>query len=439
VARVVVVGAGLGGLATAARLAKLGHHVTVCERGSEPGGLLRRVRHEGFGWDATPFAVTLPAVLRDLFRKSGRPLERYVDLQLSTPARRHVFPDGIVLDLPTGSRGAQLDAVRDALGAKAAGEWTSFVDEQADQWELLRSNVLDVPAGAAQLGERRTARALRTRQRLGRVLGKALADERLRLLASYPVHNAGGSPAHEPALRAVEAYVERTFGVWRSPNGSSDLTQALLVRMGERSVDMMFDTTVAALRVTGDRVTGAVLADGRILASDLLVTAVPPAQVFGGLLDHAVARDAAPLFAPSDQALPRSVTYLGLTGELPALPVEVVLHGDPLLVLSTGAGWSGSGPHAWSLTTIGAARDEVLDILAERGIDLRGAVTARVDSTALPAYPLGWRDARTAVRRARLANPLPGLHCLGTGLVLGSSVPYVAWQAAHVGTLAGLV
>jgi hypothetical protein len=81
----------------------------------------------------------------------------------------------------------------------------------------------------------------------------------------------------------------------------------------------------------------------------------------------------------------------------------------------------------------------VLDILAERGIDLRGAVTARVDSTALPAYSLGWRDARTAVRRARLANPLPGLHCLGTGLVLGSSVPYVAWQAAHVGTLAGLV
>ena len=437
-ARVVVVGAGLGGLATAARLAKLGHHVTVCERGSEPGGLLRRVRHQEFEWDATPFAVTLPAVLRDLFRKSGRPLERYVELQLSTPARRHVFPDGTVLDLPTGSRGAQLDAVRDALGDTAAARWTSFVDEQADGWDRVRSRVLDVPDGAGQFGERRTARALRTRLRLDRVLGKSLADERLRLVASYPVDSAGGSPAHEPAFRAVEAYVERTFGVWRSPNGSSDLTQALLVRMDERGVDMMFDTTVTALQVAADRVTGVMLADGRILPSDIVVTAVPPAQVFGDLLDHAVAGGGARLFAPSDPALPRSVTFLGLTGELPALPAEVALHGDPLLVLSTGAGSSGSGAHAWSLTAVGAARHDVLDILVERGIDLRSAVTARVDSTHLPVYPLRWRGARTAVRRAELAHPLPGLHCLGTGLALGSAVPYVAWQAAHVATLAGL-
>ena len=146
-ADVAVVGAGLGGLATAARLAKLGHQVTVFERGDTPGGLLRIVRQEGLTWDATPMQTTVPAVLRDLFRKSGRPLERYVDLQLTTPARRHVFADGTRLDLPTGSRGAQLDAVSDALGEAAGAAWTRFVDDQADVWAFLRSEVLDPPAG----------------------------------------------------------------------------------------------------------------------------------------------------------------------------------------------------------------------------------------------------------------------------------------------------
>jgi UDP-galactopyranose mutase len=129
-ARVVVVGGGFAGMAAAARLAKRGHRVTLLEAGDELGGSLRPVRHAGLVWDRGATTMTLPAVVRDLFRKSGRPLEAELELNPCEPGRRHVFEDGTVLDLPLGSRGRQHEALESALGAVApdpgARTWTRW-------------------------------------------------------------------------------------------------------------------------------------------------------------------------------------------------------------------------------------------------------------------------------------------------------------------------
>src|SRR3712207_216406 len=128
-ARVVVVGGGLAGSASAARLAKLGHEVTLVESRSSVGGAIGLVEQDGYTWDAGPGATALPAVLRDLFRKSGRPLERELDLVPVDPLREHRFLDGTGVAMPSGSRGAQLDAVGAALGAAAGADWVDYVHE----------------------------------------------------------------------------------------------------------------------------------------------------------------------------------------------------------------------------------------------------------------------------------------------------------------------
>src|SRR6478609_1661355 len=124
--RVVVVGGGFGGTAAAARLAKQGHQVTVVERRDRLGGAVGFVERDGFRWDSGPTSTALPAVVRDLFRKSGRPLERELELVPVEPMREHRWDDGTVLAMPSGSRGAQLDAVDAALGAGLGTEWVDY-------------------------------------------------------------------------------------------------------------------------------------------------------------------------------------------------------------------------------------------------------------------------------------------------------------------------
>src|SRR4029453_14241718 len=92
--RVVVVGGGFGGLASAVRLAKLGHEVTLLESSATLGGALATVAGGGFRWEAGPASPLLPAVIRDLFRKSGRPVERELDLVQLDVIREHRFEDG---------------------------------------------------------------------------------------------------------------------------------------------------------------------------------------------------------------------------------------------------------------------------------------------------------------------------------------------------------
>src|SRR6476646_7193833 len=136
-ARVVVVGGGFGGLAAAVRLAKLGHDVTLLERSDRVGGALVPVTADGFTWDSAATSTLLPAVIRDLFRKSGRPAEREIELEPCEVIREHRFENDTWVALPGGSRAAQVEAF-DALGAGLGEQWAAYVAAGADDWEVLR-------------------------------------------------------------------------------------------------------------------------------------------------------------------------------------------------------------------------------------------------------------------------------------------------------------
>ncbi len=441
---VVVVGAGLAGMATAARLAKLGHRVLVCERNAEAGGAMRAVERDGFQWDAGPASMVLPAVLRDLFRKSGRPLEHYVELAARDPIRRYRFEDGSALDLPGGSRSAQLTAMTAVLGDAAAVAWTAYVDRLGPVWEALRRQVLDPEYGGRRLGERDVARQLDSRASVARLVRRELHDERLRAIATHPFVLAGSSPADVPAFEAVQAYLERAFGVWSAPGGLAAVTGALVTRLAERKVDLRVDTEVVAIRSDGRRVTGVVTAAGETIPADVVVSAIDTRALLC-LLGAAAPPRLRSVVAGSTPAEPCAVTHLGLHDDgLPALPGEVVFTGDPLLVLHT-TGRAPEGAHAWTVWRRGKGREDVLLTLARRGIDVRHLVVIRVDRSPPDVLAEGggspwgirWNGWRAQVRRAGLIEPLDGLQIVGASAFPGASVPYVGWGAAHVAARLG--
>ena len=431
-ARVVVVGGGLGGTASAARLAKLGHEVTLVERADRLGGAVGFLERDGYRWDTGPTATALPAVLRDLFRKSGRPLERELDLVPVEPMREHRFEDGSAVALPSGSRAAQQQAIDAGLGPGLGDRWLDWTHGFADTWNLLRRDYLERPYSPDHVGKE-TRATLTTRTTLHRAVTRAFKDERLRALALAGTVLDGHDPRNVPAWVGMTAYVEQNFGVWTVPGGMGALAGAMTKRLGERRVDVRLGTTVEDLVVRDGRATG-VVTDGGLLEADLVVCAVDPRRLPA----------LASLVRRTMPALPPVVCHLGLQGDVPALPHEVVLHGDPLLVVRTG----GSAPEngaAWTVLGRGRLAEDIVTALARRGVDVREQVRVRVDLSPRDLvetyggspYGVLWQGRTTLRHRLGTTTPVANVFCAGAHAAPGAGVPFVGLSAALVAQAVG--
>ena len=129
---VIVVGAGVGGLAAGIELAAAGHRVTVLEQMPHAGGKCCEVRRGAYRWDAGPSLLTMPGVFRRLFADTGAPLEDELELLSVEPVTRYRFADGTSVELS-----ADLPRALEALERWSPGagdDWASFLGTCASMW-----------------------------------------------------------------------------------------------------------------------------------------------------------------------------------------------------------------------------------------------------------------------------------------------------------------
>jgi len=430
-AGVVVIGGGFGGLASAARLAKLGHEVTLLERSTSLGGALGLVESEGFSWDSGPNSTLLPAVIRDLFRKTGRPLERELELVPQEIVREHRFEDETAVALPGGSRGAQLDAV-EALGPGLGEQWCEYVSSFADDWETIRREYLERP-WRPEVADKAVAALIFSRETIAKRLKRTFKDERLRLMAAHPFVIDGHDPRNVPAWMGTTAYLEQSFGVWKVAGGMGLLTQALEERLSTRGVTVHRETEADDLVVRNGRVVAVATNRGE-LDADVVVCAIDPRRL-PALASHVVY---------TMPALPPVICHLGLSGDVPDLPPEVVFHGDPMLVLRTD-GRAPSGAQAWSVYGRGKLAEDMVLALARAGVNIRAHVEVRVDRSPREQVetwggsPMGvlWQGRDTVRRRLGPTTPIPGVYAAGAHATPGAGLPFVGLSAALVAQTIG--
>lgn len=442
--RVVVLGGGFAGMAAAARLAKMRHEVVLVERRDRLGGSLEPVRSGEFSWDAAASATLLPAVVRDLFRKSGRPLEREIDLVPLDAVRHHHFADGSRLRLPGRTRAGQLRAF-DALAPGLGTQWVERVDALGQVWELLRREWFE-RAWDPVVSPTEVSRTVDARPSLHRALARDLADDRARAVAAHPFVAAGHDPRRVPAWAGLTAYLEQRFGVWTVPGGLSALGAAMADRVATRKVEVLTSTTAQDLVVADGRVRAVRTTAGE-LPADAVVVAVDP-RTLPAL---------APYVRRTASTVPPAVLHLGtdVPTEVPRDAQEVVLHPrgrrEPTLVLRHGQAPDGASALTVHLHGVAgsydplARADEVLDLLAARGTDLRGHVAASWGASGQDLVarwgqsPSGtlWDGPRTARRLLGATTPVAGVHAAGAHATAGYGLPFAGLSAALVAAAVG--
>lgn len=496
-AQVVVIGAGVGGMAVAARLAVKRHHVTVVEAADTVGGKLAGYHRDGFAFDIGPSLLALPAVYRDLFLKTGAALEDSIDLQPVDPAFGYRFADGTSLRTPGAGVAGTALAIGEALGEPAGDGWRTLMQRAARMWALTRRPVLEAPLTGMRdlvpltldLDALRTIAPWRTMRGLGR---SALPDWRARQLFDRYATYAGSDPRRAPAVLATIPYVEATFGIWHVGGGLHALAAALEARLAERKVTLRLSTPAARIELgASGRVSGVRLADGSVLAADVVVANADAATVH----DHLLPPEAAPAqrrrLSAATPSMSGFTLLLAMRGRTPGIahhnvwfprdydgefdaifgrrPTPVAdpaiyacVPDDPAMRPPGDEAWSilvnaprhspgGTDPGSVDWEAPGLAQRyaaTILATLAERGTDLRGRIAWQEvrtpadlqRSSGAPGgaiYGTASHGPRGSFLRATNASVVPGLFLVGGSAHPGGGLPLVGMSAEIVANLVG--
>ncbi len=275
--RVVVVGAGMGGLACAVRLAATGHEVTMLEQAAAAGGKAGRVTlasgDRTWRFDSGPSLLTMPAVVRELFADTGTPLPPLVPVE---PVTRYRFADGTAVELSADQAASR--AALDAWSPGTGDDWTAFLATCEAMWAASQPFLTGPPPWPPRRPgpdepppDPRDLLRIKPWHTLRGLARAHTRDPRLRMVIERFGTYAGADPRRAPAALAVAGYVEHAFGAWHVPGGIHELVLALQARLTALGGEVRFGCPVSGVVRGGHRRAAGVRTPDGVVAADAVV------------------------------------------------------------------------------------------------------------------------------------------------------------------------
>jgi len=281
-----VIGAGVGGIATAARLAQHGYHVTVIEKDKQAGGRCSRLVKDGHCFDTGPTLFLMPEIYAQTFTDLGERMEDHLDLRRIDPTYRIHFDDGFSLTMTSDLN--RMQAQLEAIEPGSFGGFLRYLDEARIHYQLALSHLVE--RSFDNLFEFCNLKNLLMLFKLKLLvkhyahIGNYFDDPRLKAAFTFQDMYIGLSPYEAPATFSLLQYAELVGGVWFPMGGMARIVEALRGIAERSGVQFMYRASVKRIDVNGRRGTGVTLADGRQIQADIVVANADLPYVYRRLL-----------------------------------------------------------------------------------------------------------------------------------------------------------
>lgn len=287
--KIVVIGAGMGGMTAAARLSRGGHEVVLYEASDRVGGKCRTEWIGKVAFDTGPSLLTLPAVYKDFFQRTGKPMGFVCPIESVDPSFDYRFTDGSSVKFANLSRNKTLENITQSFGAESAQQWDRIMKRAERMWDVSRGPFIESELKSPislikRLAFVRDMKIIAPWKTLRVHADEILRDQRMRYIMDRYATYSGSDPRKAPAVLSTIAFVEESFGAWHVKGGLGQLAEKVYQRAVDVGVTFHLNSPVSAIATVGKRATGVILADGTVVEADAVVANADASLVYNKLI-----------------------------------------------------------------------------------------------------------------------------------------------------------
>jgi phytoene desaturase len=273
--KVVVIGAGFAGLATAASLAQKGFSVTILEKNETIGGRARKFETQGYVFDMGPSWYWMPDVFEQFFARFGKKVSDYYELIRLDPAYKIVFGANQEMAIPANMD--ELRAMFESYEKGSAKNLDLFLKEAAYKYEVGMNEFVFKPSHSIlEFADWRVVKSLFRLQMLtsmSKHVDKLFKNTYLRQLLKFPVLFLGATPEDTPAMYSLMNYADLVLGTWYPKGGMFKIVEAMGKLAKEQGVQILTNQNVQKIETQNGKATKVITQAGSFEADFVVASA----------------------------------------------------------------------------------------------------------------------------------------------------------------------
>lgn len=272
--KVIVIGAGVAGLAAAIRLQHAGYQVEIYEKESLPGGKMNRIETDGYKFDLGPTIVMMPELYREIFELCGRNPDEYIPMERLDPMYRVYYSDTPDEPFDISSDLVELAKTIEKISEEDMEGFFLYLNEIYKRFMVAKNSIIQRPFRKFRdfynVSMLKKALKLKTFDTADHFMSKYMKNERLKQMISFQTLYIGISPFKSPSFYTMIPMIQFLYGVWFIKGGMYTMAQSMEKLFKELGGTVLYNKNVQEIGIQNRKATG-IIVDGQNVSADFVV------------------------------------------------------------------------------------------------------------------------------------------------------------------------